>query len=91
MALSDLQKEAYRAVLRAVAATQLDWVSTCHSPRNHSEGHTALRAFTQHSNAPTASSFCTLGSFRRDILLHARASPGDFLVSSFLCPQFSGL
>lgn len=26
MALSDLQKEAYRAVLRAVAATQLDWV-----------------------------------------------------------------
>lgn len=28
MALSDLQKEAYRAVLRAVAATQLDWVCT---------------------------------------------------------------
>ena len=28
MALADLQKEAYRAVLRAVAATQLDWVRT---------------------------------------------------------------
>ena len=28
MALTDLQKEAYRAVLRAVAATQLDWVRT---------------------------------------------------------------
>ncbi len=29
MALSQLQSDAYRAVLRAVATTQMDWVSFC--------------------------------------------------------------
>ena len=62
MALPELQTQAYRAVLRAVAATQLDWVRT--EPvldRTRSVACTALPVVINYKAGHNAAAPCSRG------------------------------
>ena len=69
MALSQLQTDAYRAVLRAVAATQLDWV------RDHLLGLTGCKGCATRAVHDDGSLIKLLTSlpFARDVCLAARS------------------